>query len=127
MGKNIMTKFCLILAAAVVLSAGCVAPATKAKAMDQGRLATLQKDAEGGSAVAAYRLFLLSAGSDARALKYLRLAADRYVPAMSTLGAILLESDDAADRADGEKLLRMAALSGDVDAKKFLELRGIKW
>lgn len=124
-----MSKVTLLLSLAVIALTGCTTPTTQTHAggAHEEKIASLQKEADSGSFLAAYRIFLVSAQRDALAMKYLRLAADRYVPAMSALGAILLESQDPADRAEGERFLRMAALHGDVDAKKFLELRGIAW
>jgi TPR repeat protein len=91
----------------------------------------LRKEADTGHGTAAYRVYLLGqfyTHEPDVALRYLRLAADRgQVLAMIDLGAMLLQSENAADRKRGVELLGSAALAGNHDARVFLEQHGIAW
>ena len=120
----------LALAILAAVAAGCSTPTAHHIAYDD-ELAVVRKKADAGDVIAAYRAFLICqfyTHQPDLALSYLRAAANGgHVPAMSLLGAMLLESKEEAERKAGVEFLTNAALGGDVDARKFLELRGVKW
>ena len=110
-------------------NAPATALAPQRRVIDEPERMRLEREANAGSADAAFRLFLfyeLLLNDRAQAKTWLRKAAEnKHVIAQYNIGSILITEPDPQSRAEGIAWLEKSAASGDKEARWLLDRYGL--